>query len=62
MLHGERDTTVPVALGRKLRDAAPAGVRWVEIEGGSHSRLHTDAPQVYRQALESLIEALSAGS
>jgi len=62
MLHGDRDSTVPVALGRKLRDAAPAGVRWVEIAGGSHSRLHTDAPETYRQALESLMGALQAGS
>jgi pimeloyl-ACP methyl ester carboxylesterase len=61
MLHGDRDSTVPVALGRRLRDAAPNGVRWVEIAGGTHSRLHTDAPDVYRQALESLIGALSAG-
>ena len=62
MLHGDRDSTVPVALGRKLRDAAPAGVRWVEIAGGSHSRLHTDAPEIYQQALESLMGALQAGS
>ena len=62
MLHGDRDSTVPVALGRKLRDAAPAGVRWVEIAGGSHSRLHTDAPEIYRQALESLMGSLQAGS
>jgi pimeloyl-ACP methyl ester carboxylesterase len=61
MLHGDRDGTVPVALGRKLRDAAPAGVQWVEIAGGSHSRLHTDSPEIYRQALESLIGALQAG-
>ena len=62
MLHGDRDSTVPVTLGRTLRDAAPAGVRWVEIGGGSHSRLHTDAPQVYRQSLEWLMGALQAGS
>jgi len=62
MLHGDRDSTVPVALGRKLRDAAPPGVRWVEIAGGSHSRLHTDAPEIYRQALESLMGSLQAGS
>ena len=60
MLHGDHDNTVPVALGRKLRDAAPAGVRWAEIPGGSHSRLHTDAPEAYRQAIESLIGTLSA--
>jgi pimeloyl-ACP methyl ester carboxylesterase len=60
MLHGDHDGTVPVALGRKLRDAAPAGLRWVEIAGGSHSRLHTDAPEIFRQALESLIAAQPA--
>ena len=58
MLHGDHDNTVPVALGRKLRDAAPAGVHWVEIAGGSHSRLHEDAPELYREALTALIAAL----
>ena len=58
MLHGDHDNTVPVALGRKLRDAAPAGVNWVEIPGGSHSRLYEDAPELYRQALTALIAAL----
>jgi len=58
MLHGDKDNTVPVALGRKLRDAAPAGVQWVEIPGGSHSRLHEDDPERYRQALTALIAAL----
>ena len=58
MLHGDRDNTVPVALGRRLRDAAPAGVTWVEIPGGSHSRLHEEAPEIYRQALTALIAAL----
>jgi len=58
MLHGDHDNTVPVALGRTLRDAAPAGVHWVEIPGGSHSRLHEDAPELYQQALTELIAVL----
>jgi uncharacterized protein len=58
MLHGDADRTVPVALGRQLRDAAPAGTRWVEFAGGSHSRLQSDAPAEYRQALKLLIEQL----
>ena len=58
MLHGSADTTVPVALGRALRDAAPAGTRWVEIPGGSHSRLHSDAPAAYAQAFRGLVPAL----
>jgi pimeloyl-ACP methyl ester carboxylesterase len=58
MLHGDRDDTVPIALGRKLRDAAPPGVRWIEVPNGSHSRLHEEAPAVYRAAFASLIESL----
>lgn len=58
MLHGDADRTVPVALGRHLRDAAPPGTRWVEIPGGSHSRLQSDAPATYQQALKLLIDGL----
>ena len=57
MLHGTADRTVPVALGRRLRDAAPPGVQWVEIAGGTHSRLHSDAPEVYQQALAQLLRS-----
>ena len=58
MLHGSADKTVPVELGRRLRDAAPKSTRWVEFEGGSHSRLHSDVPVPYQQALRSLIDQL----
>ena len=57
MLHGSADRTVPVALGRRLRDAAPPGVQWVEITGGSHSRLHSDAPERYQEALAQLLQS-----
>ena len=56
MLHGSADRTVPVELGRRLRDAAPAGVRWVEIAGGGHSRLHSDAPEIYQEALRGFVQ------
>ncbi len=62
MLHGGSDRTVPVELGRQLRDAAPTGTRWVEIAGGPHSRLHSHAPQEYRQALVDLIELMRRNS
>jgi uncharacterized protein len=55
MLHGTADKTVPVELGRKLRDAAPAGTRWVEIAGGTHSRLHEEAAPVYQETLTSVL-------
>jgi pimeloyl-ACP methyl ester carboxylesterase len=58
MLHGDADRTVPVALGRRLRDAAPPGTRWVEFPGGTHSRLQSDAPAAYQQALKLLIAEL----
>ena len=58
MLHGTADKTVPIQLGRRLRDAAPPGVRWVEFPGGTHSRLHSDAPAAYRSALRRLIDDL----
>lgn len=58
MIHGTADKTVPVQIGRRLRDAAPAGAHWVEIPGGSHSRLHSEAPQLYRQAMQDVMKAL----
>jgi uncharacterized protein len=58
MLHGSADKTVPVELGRRLFDAAPKGARWVEFEGGTHSRLHSDVPVLYQQALRTLIDQL----
>jgi pimeloyl-ACP methyl ester carboxylesterase len=51
MLHGTADKTVPVALGRRLRDAAPPGVTWVEVPGGSHSRLHEEAAALYQATM-----------
>lgn len=61
MLHGGRDRTVPVELGRQLRDAAGPGVHWVEFPDGTHSRLHSQFPEQYRQAFHELIGQLSAG-
>ena len=60
MLHGSADTTVRVELGRRLRDAAPPGVRWVEIAGGKHSRLHSQAPEIYRRAFTEFLQSLPA--
>ena len=55
MLHGTADKTVPIELGRRLRDAAPAGVRWIEFPGGTHSRLQLEAPEAYQQAFQDLM-------
>ena len=58
IMHGSADKTVPIELGQRLRDAARPGVRWVAVPGGSHSRLHADAPEVYRQTMQSVIQGL----
>jgi len=60
MLHGTEDKTVPIEVGRRLRDAAPAGVRWIEVPGGSHSTLHSDAPVLYRRSFAELMNALAS--
>ncbi len=58
MLHGTDDRTVPIEIGRRLRDAARPGVRWIEVPGGSHSRLHSQAPDLYRQSMRDLVSNL----
>ena len=58
MFHGTADRVVPIDLGQQLREAAPRGVRWVPIAGGSHSDLQIEAPEVYQQALHDLIRRL----
>lgn len=58
MLHGDADNTVPIVLGRRLRDAAPPGVHWTEVPGGPHSRLHSYAPEVYAQHYRDLQASL----
>ena len=60
MLHGSADRTVPVELGRRLRDAAPAGVRWVEIAGGTHSRLQSEFPALYQQTLSEFMNTIGS--
>ena len=58
MLHGTADTTVPIALGRRLFAAAPKGAQIIEIEGGSHSNIQREAPVAYQQAMRTLISKL----
>ncbi len=59
MLHGTADRTVPVELGRRLRDEAPKGTRWFEFEGGSHSGLDLESPMKYEDVMRSVIAQLA---
>jgi uncharacterized protein len=52
-MHGLADTTVPWKLGRKLFDASAAKQKmWCGIEGGTHSQLHREQPDLYAQAVQ----------
>jgi hypothetical protein len=62
MLHGAKDNTVPIALGRRLRDAARPGVQWTEIPEGTHSRLHSEVPQQYQQFMGAVANAVRNGA
>ena len=47
LIHGEADTTVPIADGRRLAAAAgPASQHWV-VPGADHSRAHATEPAAY---------------
>ncbi len=59
MLHGSADTTVPIGLGRRLFEAAPADTRWVTFEGGSHSGIDRDQPVSYQDVMRSFIDQLA---
>ena len=56
MLHGNADTTIPIALGKRLFAAANPPKRWVMIEGGAHSNLHRVGQPQYQTQLQSFIQ------
>lgn len=52
MIHGSADTTIPIALGKKLFDAANTPKQWLVIEGGAHSDLDETGKAQYQAALQ----------
>ncbi len=52
MIHGNADTTIPIALGKKLFDAASTPKQWLVIEGGAHSDLDEVGRAQYQAALQ----------
>ena len=39
LVHGDRDTIIPIELGRRLYAALPGEKRWIEVEGAGHNDL-----------------------
>lgn len=55
MLHGDRDTTVPMVLGQQLFAAVHAPKQWVTFAGGGHSDLHRQDAGAYQQAISAFM-------
>lgn len=55
LVHGEEDRTVPIADGRRLAAAAPAGTRHLVIAGADHGAGHATDPVAYEAAVESIL-------
>jgi hypothetical protein len=58
MMHGDADPTVPIALGRRLFEAAPPGARFVTFPQGAHSDLHERQPERYRDSVQAFVAGL----
>jgi hypothetical protein len=64
ILHGERDTTVPFAQGRRLFEAAPEPKRFFAIPGAGHNDTYFIGGDAYWQAWGAFLHELggAAGS
>jgi hypothetical protein len=60
MFHGDADTLIPIALGRRLFDAAPEPKTWLTIPGTGHNDVQTPAAE--RGVLEFLGRVFPAAS
>ncbi len=56
VFHGTADDLVPVAHGRKLAAAAPAG-RYIEIAGGEHNEIPMQRLRAELEGLRKIIVA-----
>jgi uncharacterized protein len=60
MMHGGKDTTVPLALGQALAQAAPAGTLLEVFDDAQHSDLHRVDSKRYRGIWRAIGEKISA--
>lgn len=55
VIHGDRDTVVPVDLGRRLFEAAPEPREWYEIKGADHNDTYlVGGPAYFRKLRETI--------
>jgi len=55
VIHGTRDRTVPIGMGRKVFDAATGQKTFQAIEGGGHNDLSTRYADSYWAAIAGFI-------
>jgi uncharacterized protein len=60
MMHGAKDTTVPLALGQALAQAAPEGTQLEVFDDAQHSDLHRVDSKRYRGIWRAIGEKISA--
>ena len=58
MLHGDRDSVIPFALGRELFDQVPEPKTFVTIAGGDHNDAAAPDPAAYWAAVDRFIAGL----
>ena len=61
VLHGDRDETVPIEIGRELFEAANPPKRFFTIEGAGHNDTYTVGGTSYYEALAAFIQDPTAG-
>jgi pimeloyl-ACP methyl ester carboxylesterase len=60
VLHGDRDTIVPIRLGRRLFEAAPEPKKWHEIKGADHNDTYLVGGEGYFRKLRETIDGWMA--
>ncbi len=56
MVHGDQDSIVPIALGRRLFEAAPEPKDWYEIKGAGHNDTYLVGGEYYFRKLWETID------
>jgi uncharacterized protein len=56
VVHGDRDATVPIRLGRRLFEAAPEPREWYEIRGADHNDTYVVGGEEYFRKIRKTID------
>ena len=60
-IHGDRDRTVPLSLGRALFDAAPQPKEWLPVPGAAHNDVSGVGGQSYWKKIDAFLQGVSGG-